>query len=161
MLAPELSSLIHKMAQKFTESALVSSSDCDKINNCSLHDGNQLVERTIMINTAEALHHFNIPNEIVKTLRASHIFLKDTGTSNLHFTKEDKAQKSINNFLKEFEAMVSNAAYIRRQYKTKSTKSKFIHHFILFLHTEHIYTRWFRKSVSIDQYGTGIDIIIQ
>lgn len=100
------------MAQKFTESALVFSSDSSKTNNCPLHDGNQFVERMIMVDATEALRHFNVPNEIVKTLRASHAFLKNTDTSNLNVTKEDKAQKSINNFLKEFEAMVSNATHM-------------------------------------------------
>lgn len=107
-LAPELSNLIHKMAQKFTESTLISSSDGDKTNNCPLHDGNELIERTIMVDAAEALRYFNVPKEIVRALRTSHVVFNNTNTSNPSVVKEDKAKKSIDNFLKEFEAMVSD-----------------------------------------------------
>ncbi|XP_014473302.1 PREDICTED: uncharacterized protein LOC106743710 [Dinoponera quadriceps] len=103
-LAPELSNLIHKMAQKFTESALVSSPDDGRTNNCPLHDGNQLVERTIMVDAAEALRHFSVPNEIVRALRTSHIFFKKTDANRSNVTGEVRA-KSIDNFLKEFDTM--------------------------------------------------------
>ncbi|EFN85404.1 uncharacterized protein LOC105182388 [Harpegnathos saltator] len=107
-LTPELNSLIHKMAQKFTEGALASSSDDSKTNNCPLHDNNQFVDtvcRTVMINAAEALRHFKVPSEIVKTLEATHAFLEKTDARNPNVIGEDKAERSIGNFLKEFEAM--------------------------------------------------------
>lgn len=105
--AAELSNLIHKMTRQSTEDASISSAE----NDCPLHGNNPsrqcVQEQIVAIDVVEALQYFNVPNDIVKVLRAYHSFLK-TEADNLSDTKEDRYKKSVGTFLKEFEEMVSN-----------------------------------------------------
>lgn len=89
-----------------TEGALIPSPDRDRIE-CPLHDTHQFVqERITTIDVVEALRYFNVPNDIVKVLRAYYAFLK-TEINDSNDIKEDRYGKSRDAFLKEFEAMVS------------------------------------------------------
>jgi len=100
------------MTRQSTESTSISSPE----NDCPLHGNNerQIVhEQIVAIDVVEALRHFNVPNEVVKVLRTYHAFLK-TESDNLNDTKEDRYKKSVDTFLKEFEAMVSNVNAGRR-----------------------------------------------
>ncbi|KAG5322628.1 PDI isomerase, partial [Pseudoatta argentina] len=104
--AAELRDLIHKMTRQSTESTSMSSPGNIK-NNCPLHgnDGHQSIqEQIIAIDVVEALRYFNVPNEIVKVLRTYYAFLKTEADSS-NDINEDRFQKSVNTFLKEFEAM--------------------------------------------------------
>jgi len=118
--AAELSNLIHKMTRQSTESTSISSPE----NDCPLHGNNErqtVHEQIVAIDVVEALRHFNVPNEIVKILRTYHAFLK-TEADNLNDIKEDRYKKSVDTFLKEFEAMVSNVNAGRR-YSRNYTRS--------------------------------------
>ncbi|XP_039306213.1 uncharacterized protein LOC105198689 isoform X2 [Solenopsis invicta] len=104
--AAELSDLIHKMTRRqSTENALISFPENAK-NDCPLHGNNacQFVqEQIVAIDVVEALRYFNVPNEIVKVLRTYYSFLKTE--VDLNDIKEDRYERSIDTFLKEFEAM--------------------------------------------------------
>lgn len=104
--AAELSDLIHKMTRQSTESTSTSLPENIK-NDCPLHGNNlrqSVQEQIVAIDVVEALRYFNVPNEIVKVLRTYHAFLK-TDADDLSDTKEDRHKKSVDTFLKEFEAM--------------------------------------------------------
>jgi len=76
-------------------------------NNCPLHGNNarqSVQEQIVAIDVVEALRHFNVPNDIIKVLRTYHAFLK-TEADSLSDTKDDRYKKSVDTFLKEFEAM--------------------------------------------------------
>lgn len=120
----ELSDLIHKIARQSTESASISSPDNIK-NDCPLHGNNaqSVQEQIVAIDVVEALRHFNVPNEIVKVLRTYHAFLK-TETDNLNDIKKDRYTKSIDTFLNEFEAMVSNINVRRDIYSVEVIQNR-------------------------------------
>ncbi|XP_012063844.1 PREDICTED: uncharacterized protein LOC105627168 [Atta cephalotes] len=104
--AAELSDLIHKMTRQSTENISISSPGNIK-NDCPLHGNDvhqSIQEQIVTIDVVEALQHFNVPNEIVKVLRTYYSFLK-TETDSSNDINEDRFQKSVNTFLKEFEAM--------------------------------------------------------
>lgn len=95
------------MTRQSTENVSISSPENIK-NDCPLHGNNarqSVQEQIIAIDVVEALQHFNVPNDIVKVLRTYHAFLKTEAEND---TKENRYKKSVNIFLKEFEAMVSN-----------------------------------------------------
>lgn len=121
--AAELSDLIHKMTRRqSTENALISFPENAK-NDCPLHGNNacQFVqEQIVAIDVVEALRYFNVPNEIVKVLRTYYSFLKTE--VDLNDIKEDRYERSIDTFLKEFEAMVSNVNASRRRVLLKLCK---------------------------------------
>ena len=102
------------MTRQSTERASISSPGNIK-NNCPLHgnEGHQSIqEQIIAIDVVEAFRYFNVPHEIVKVLRTYYAFLKTEDSSN--DINEDRFQKSVNTFLKEFEAMVSNISGKRK-----------------------------------------------
>lgn len=108
------------MTRQSTENTSISPENI-KID-CPLHGNNarqSVQEQIIAIDVVEALRHFNVPNDIVKVLKTYHAFLK-TEADNLNDTKEDRYKKSVNTFLKEFEAMVSNAERSMKLYKINS-----------------------------------------
>jgi len=103
------------MTRQSTENISISSPGNIK-NDCPLHgnDGHQSIqEQIVTIDVVEALQHFNVPNEIVKVLRTYYSFLKTEADSS-NDINEDRFQKSVNTFLKEFEAMVSNVCGRRK-----------------------------------------------
>lgn len=96
------------MTQQSIENILVycSSNSNKKETKCPLHEENTLVkERNTTIDVACALQRFNIPNEIIKTLRTYHKFQTKVHHSNN--TKNDKNESSIDIFLTEFEETVN------------------------------------------------------
>lgn len=102
------------MTQQSTESVSISPEHVK--NDCPLHGNNarqSVQEQIVAIDVVEALRHFNVPNDIVKVLRTYHAFLK-TEADSLSDTKDDRYKKSVDTFLKEFEAMVSNVNVGRR-----------------------------------------------
>lgn len=135
------------MTRQSTENTSISSPGNIK-NDCPLHgnNGHQSVqEQIVAIDVVEALRHFNVPNEIVKVLRTYHAFLK-TEADDSNDINEDRFQKSVNTFLKEFEAMVSDVNG-RRKTVLKIIQNRFLILFIII--AEYNHARSFVRRASL------------